>query len=914
MDQPAGRRLGGAPPATAAVVGRRPTLSQRIDSTANLSASAGYNSLHPQFAQELKPVPQSAIYRRSFSYVAQTGLLAAIYFTVAKISLLLAIPPGYASAVWPPSGLAVAAILLAGNRMWPGIWLGAALANLTVQSSIGTAFLIGTGNALEAVVAAALVLRFIGLPRRFERGEDVFKFVVAAAIASMVAATIGVSGIALAGNMTAIDFANNWRTWWQGDVAGMLVVAPMILFWTAAPSRAMSTSKKFEATAFALTLAIAGYIVFGSGMSLTGYSPALLLLTFPLIIWAALRFDQLEVAAAINALCAIAVVYTIIGRGPFVAPSVNASLLLLLAFVSIVAITGLVLSAVVGQYRRATEALRQAHDELELRVSVRTHELEQANRALQQDIAVRSRLEDDLKRSEEKFRLLVEGIRDYAIFMLDPQGRVASWNAGAESIKGYRADEIIGQHFSRFYPPDAIASRFPQRELEVAAHIGRFVDEGWRVRKDGTTFWANVTITALYDPSHKLRGFAKVTRDMSESRRVEALEHSQRRMSEFLAMLGHELRNPLAPIRNALDVMRLRTGDPAAQEWARSIIDRQLTQLTRLVDDLLDVGRISSGKIALHREPIDINAAVQRAIEAIRPLADAASHALEVRLPSEPLMVDGDLTRLSQVVLNLLTNAIKYTPSSGRITVEAAREGDMAAVHVRDTGIGMPAELIPKVFDLFVQGERSLDRSEGGLGVGLTLVNRLVTLLGGTVSAHSEGRGQGSEFVIRLPALLDVPPPREVEAGRRPASPTHRHRVLVVDDNRDSADTLAALLEAWGHEVRTFYDGPSALEAAAEFDPDIALLDIGLPKMSGYEVAGRLRQSAKGSMILVAFTGYGQDEDRRRVREAGFDYHLVKPLEAAALERILDSIGTAAAPSLAADRAGAKSTAPITRS
>ncbi|HEY2863440.1 MAG TPA: MASE1 domain-containing protein [Casimicrobiaceae bacterium] len=841
-------------------------------------------------------MPQFAIYRRSFSYVGQTGLLAAIYFTVAKISLLLAIPPGYAAAVWPPSGLAVAAILLAGSRMWPGIWLGAALANLTVQSSIGTAVLIGTGNALEALVAAALILKFIGLPRRFERGEDVFKFVAAAVVASTVAATIGVSGIALTGTMTAVDFADNWRTWWQGDVAGIIVVAPLLLFWTAAPS--MSTSKKFEATAFALVLAIAGYIVFGSGMSLMGFSPALLLLTFPLIIWAALRFDQLEVAAAINALCAIAIVYTIVGRGPFVAPSVNASLLLLLAFVSIVAITGLVLSAVVGQYRRATMALRQAHDELELRVSVRTHELGEANRSLQRDIAVRSRIEEDLKRSEEKFRLLVEGIRDYAIFMLDPEGRVASWNAGAESIKGYRADEIIGQHFSRFYPPDAIASRFPHRELEVAAHTGRFEDEGWRVRKDGTTFWANVTITALFDPNRKLRGFAKVTRDMTQRRRVEALEHSERRMSEFLAMLGHELRNPLAPIRNAIDVMRLRADDPAAQEWARSVIDRQLIQLTRLVDDLLDVGRISSGKIVLHREPIELNAAVQRAVEASRPVADASGHTLVVRLSSEPLAVDGDLTRLSQAVLNLLTNAIKYTPSGGRITVEAAREGNMAAVRVRDTGIGMSAELIPNVFDLFVQGERSLDRSEGGLGVGLTLVNRLVTLHGGTVSAYSEGRGRGSEFVIRLPALAEAPLPREVVAAREAASATHRRRVLVVDDNRDSADTLAALLEAWGHEVRTFYDGPSALEGATEFEPDVVLLDIGLPKMSGYEVAGHLRQSANRSMILVAFTGYGQDEDRRRVREAGFDYHLVKPLEVAALERILDSVVTAAAPGL----------------
>ena len=834
---------------------------------------------------------QLAISRGPFSYAAHVGLLAALYFTVAKLSLLLAIPPGYATAVWPPSGVAVAAILLAGYRLWPGIWLGATLANLTVQASGVAAVLIGTGNALEALVGATLIQRFIGLPHRFESGEDVFKFVAIAAGASMAAATIGVSGIVIAGAMSLVDFANNWWTWWQGDATGIIVVTPLILFWTARPSRALSMPKKVETTGFALVLAAAGYVVFGSGMTSLGFSPALLLLTFPLIIWAALRFEQLEVAAAIAALCAIAIVYTIVGSGPFVSRSVNASLLLLLAFISIVAVTGLVLSAVVGQRRRAMEALHQARDNLELRVSMRTQELEQANRALRQDIVMRTKLEDELRRSEEKFRLLVGGIRDYAVFMLDPEGNVASWNAGAEQIKGYKAEEIIGQHFSRFYPAEALERGFPQMELETAARVGRFEDEGWRVRKDGTTFWANVIITALFDSEHRLRGFAKVTRDMTERRRIEALEHGERRMNEFLAMLGHELRNPLAPIRNALDLMRLQSAGDATQDWARSVIDRQLTQLTRLVDDLLDVGRITSGKIALHKEPVEINAAVQRAVEASRPLADASRHTLEVRPSPKPLSVDGDLTRLSQAVLNLLTNAIKYTPPGGRIEVDVAREGDLAVVRVKDTGIGMSPELIPTVFDLFVQGERSLDRSEGGLGIGLTLVKRLVALHGGTVSAHSEGPGRGSEFAIFIPALAQSSAPSEPAPVAPIASPRRRSRVMVVDDNRDSADTLAALLDAWGHEVRTLYDGPSALAAAAEFQPNVVLLDIGLPKMNGYEVAAQMRKSPNGrSMILVAFTGYGQDEDRRRVREAGFDHHLVKPLEPAALEKILDSV------------------------
>ena len=839
---------------------------------------------------------QIAISERPFRYAVQVGVLAVLYFAAAKISLLLAIPPGYATAVWPPSGVAVAAVLLAGNRMWPGVWLGAALANLAVQASGVAALLLGTGNALEALVAAALIRRLIGIPVRFESGEDVFKFVAAAAVGATVAATIGVSAIALVGAKPLADFAINWWTWWQGDLTGIIVFAPLILFWTARPSRRVSSSKKIEATLFAVVLAAAGYIFFGSGTTSLGISPALLLLTFPLIIWAALRFEQLEVSAAITALCAIAIVYTIVGRGPFASSSVNASLLLLLAFVSIVAVTGLVLSAVVGQRRRAREALQQARDDLELRVSLRTQELEEANQSLRQDIVVRTKLEDELRRSEEKFRLLVGGIRDYAVFMLDPEGRIATWNEGAEAIKGYKAEEIIGEHFSRFYPQEAIDARFPQMELEVAARVGRFEDEGWRLRKDGSAFWANVIITALFDSNGKLRGFAKVTRDMTERRRVVALEESERKMNEFLAMLGHELRNPLAPIRNALDLMRIQANGDSRLEWARSVIDRQLTQLTRLVDDLLDVGRISSGKIALRKEPIEINAAVQRAVEASRPLADASRHTLEVRLSPEPLSVDGDLIRLAQVVLNLLTNAIKYTQAGGRIEVDVAREGAFAVVRVKDTGIGMSPELMPKVFDLFVQGERSLDRSEGGLGIGLTLVKRLVSLHGGTVSAHSDGPGRGSEFAISLPALAQSAEPKKVESVASGAAAHRRSRVLVVDDNRDSADTLAALLEAWGHDVRTLYDGPSAIAAVAEFKPNVVLLDIGLPKMNGYEVAAQLRQLAnRRPLILVAFTGYGQDEDRRRVREAGFDYHLVKPLEPAELEKILDSVTVDAA-------------------
>lgn len=825
------------------------------------------------------------------SYVGLISIVAALYFAAAKLSLMLAIPPGYATAVWPPAGLALAAVLLAGNRVLPGIWLGAALANVTVQSSALAAVFIGTGNTLEAVVGASLIRHFIGVPRRFERGEDVFKFVGLVAIASLVAATIGVLSIVATVAIPWADFPAHWWTWWQGDATGIIIVTPLILLWTDAPPEARPLSRKLEATGFALGLVLAAYAVVGTDViaGTHGPSPLLLFLSFPFIIWAAFRFDEREVAATIAALCAIAIASTIIGHDPLSSDSINRSLLLLLAFIGIAAVTGLVLSAVVYERRQAADALRQAHDGLARGVAERTRALEEANQALQRDIAVRSKLEEEFKRSEEKFRLMVEGIRDYAIFMLEPDGKVASWNAGAEKIKGYKAEEIIGQHFSRFYPQEALDRNYPQYELQIATKHGRFEDEGWRLRKDGTAFWANVIITALRDGEGRLRGFAKVTRDMSERKRVEALERGEQEMTEFLAMLAHELRNPLAPIRNALDLMRIKSAGDSTQEWSRNVIDRQLAQLTRLVDDLLDVGRITSGKIALHKEPVEIDAAVLRAVESVQPLADARRHTLEVRLARDPLLVDGDLARLSQVVLNLLNNAIKYTPDGGRIEVEATREADLAVVRVKDTGIGISADLISRVFDLFVQGERTLDRAEGGLGIGLTLVKRLVALHGGDILALSEGRGRGSEFVIRLPALA-----RKTAKGRaRPAAPTLEprvpKRVLVVDDNRDSADTITALLLAWGHEARTLYDAESVISVVTEFQPDVVVLDIGLPKVNGYDLARQLRQSGR-HIVLVAFTGYGQDDDRRRVREAGFDHHLLKPLEPEALAKIIDAV------------------------
>jgi PAS domain S-box-containing protein len=507
------------------------------------------------------------------------------------------------------------------------------------------------------------------------------------------------------------------------------------------------------------------------------------------------------------------------------------------------------------------------------------------------DLTDRRRQEEAVRQSEELFRLMVEGVRDYAIFMLDPDGYIMTWNAGAERIKGYTAGEIIGQHFSRFYPPDALARRWPEHELKVARAEGRFEEEGWRLRKDGTPFWANVVITSLYDREGRLRGFAKVTRDLTDRKRIEALEHAERQMNEFLAMLGHELRNPLAPIRNAVAMMQTRELSESNLRWASDVIDRQVTHLARLVDDLLDVSRITSGKITLRKEPLALTPLVAATAEASRPLIEERKHAFETALPAEPLLVAGDPTRLSQILLNLLNNAAKYTPEGGhiRLAVETGEGGREAVIRVQDTGIGIPVDLLPKVFDLFAQGERALDRTEGGLGIGLTLVRQLVQMHGGSVEVHSAGPGRGSEFIVRLP-LLAVQPSADAPSvqNQENASRSGSRRVLVVDDNRDAVESMALLLEVWGHEVRTAYDGPAALALAAEYRPDVVLLDIGLPGMNGYEVAQRLRElPGLEKALLVAVTGYGQESDRQRARKAGFDRHLVKPVDPGALQNLL---------------------------
>ena len=506
--------------------------------------------------------------------------------------------------------------------------------------------------------------------------------------------------------------------------------------------------------------------------------------------------------------------------------------------------------------------------------------------------ALEGREHASLRDSEKSFRLLVEAVKDYAIFMLDPEGNVVSWNPGAERIKGYTAREIVGRHFSTFYTAEDRARGLPAQVLAIAVAEGRFEDEGWRVRKDGTRFWASVVLTPIRDKNGHLRGFGKITRDLTARKQMDALRERQGQLKEFLAMLCHELRNPLAPIVNALALIRNASSEE--QSALLDVIERQTSQVIRLVDDLVDVNRVTRGKVTLKREVADLGNLVSQAMETCRPLIDERRHTVELCLSSKPLPVHVDATRIIQAAVNLLTNAAKYTPRGGRISVSTDSDNDRAVLRVRDSGVGIPAPLLPKIFDLFVQGERPLDRPEGGLGIGLTLVRQIIELHGGSVSAFSEGANRGSEFIACLPlAVADsLAAASKPEAEPEPTLARTRRRLLLVEDNRDSAATLASLLEIAGHEVRVIHDGRHALPISLDYRPQAVVMDIGVPGLNGYEVARQFRASLELARIpLIALTGYGDDSARQEARDAGFDHYLVKPVEPSSLMTIIDQLG-----------------------
>jgi two-component system, chemotaxis family, CheB/CheR fusion protein len=515
---------------------------------------------------------------------------------------------------------------------------------------------------------------------------------------------------------------------------------------------------------------------------------------------------------------------------------------------------------------------------------------EQRARKLQQHEEELQRRRAELATAEElraRLAAIVESSDD-AIISKDLQGVVTSWNGGAERLFGYTAAEAIGRPITIIIPADRLHEEQTILErLKRGEPIEHF--ETTRVRKGGTTIEVSLTVSPIRDDSGRVIGASKTARDITERKRAdEELREADRRKSEFLAILAHELRNPLAPIRNALEILRLTLDDGKVERPEMAVLDRQVGHVVRLVDDLLDLSRVSRGRIELRREVVELTSVVNDAVEAVRPLCAEMDHELTVTLAPQRTYVNADPLRLVQALSNLLNNACKFTDRGGRIRVIVDRKGTEAVIRVQDTGVGIAAEQLSRIFEMFAQVDASLERARGGLGIGLTLVRYLVEAHEGTVEAHSAGVGQGSEFIVRLPV---VPRPRPSVSpdpvGTKDAGMLRR-RILVVDDNRDATETLARVLELGGHEVHTAHDGLEAVDVAAELQPDAVLLDIGLPKLNGYDAARRIREQPGGKdVFLVALTGWGQPEDRRRAQDAGFDAHLVKPVDHAHLAKLL---------------------------
>jgi signal transduction histidine kinase len=655
--------------------------------------------------------------------------LAFTYFLAGKLGLHFAFVHASASAVWPPTGIALAAMLLLGQRSWPAIFAGAFFVNLTTSGAVASSLLISIGNTLEAAVGAALVARYAGGARAFDRASTFLRFVLLGGmLGTAVSATVGTTALLVSGEAAWGASRAIWLTWWLGDLAGALIVTPVLVLWSTRGEFEVLRAQRFEAALLLMVVVATGMLVFAHN-ELSRYP--LPFLCIPPLIWAAFSFGQREVATSVALLSAVATWNTVHGSGPFATGSHNESLLLLQAFMVTTGLLTMPVAALVWE-RKAVERERT---------------------------------------------LLLE------------------------------------------------RERMARAEAEMASHA----------------------------------------RD------------------EFLAMLSHELRNPLAAIANAAQVLSTPSTPEQYAATAVDIVQRQTRHLRRLIDDLLDIVRVASGKILLVPENLDLGNIVQGCRTLLHGAGRLEQH--RVTLDIAPAPVSGDPARLTQVVDNLLTNAIKYTPPGGEINIRVWSERDEVVLSVRDNGAGMTPDLLPRVFDLFTQGPRTLDRAQGGLGLGLALSQRIVLAHGGRIVATSPGPGLGSTFTVHLPRGVST---EAVERVERPEDPSvvPRRRILIVEDNADAREALRLQLTIAGHDVHEAGSGYEGVEVAVRVRPDVVLLDIGLPGLDGYQVAERLR-AASGSLRIIAVTGYGQPEDRERARNAGIDHVLVKPVESTELARLL---------------------------
>jgi PAS domain S-box-containing protein len=955
-------------------------MQKTSDSTGSSSASAGGN------------LSVDATRKSLLTQLIAIVVIAAVYFGAARLGLAFAILHSNVSPVWPPTGIAIAAVLLLGKRVWPGIFLGALLANLAAPLTLPAALGIAVGNTLEALLVQ-LVLQRLSFDLSFARARDVLKFVIAAVTCTTVSATIGTLSLSLSGSAAWALFESLWLTWWLGDLAGAVTFAPFFLSWFHRRGLRLEGLRSVETALMAVLLTLAALATFGvSGTSRLQYYP-LARLMIPFLLWASFRLDHRGVTLAILLQSASAVWGTITGVGPFQADNTNDSLIILQLFVSTNAVTFLFLASVIEERRKAEKTLQAREAELQLITDTTPVMLTRCGRDLRYifvnrayakmlgrepneiigkpivdvigaegmesigpyvervlrgeqveyeqevpfkdigsrflravyrpdldpngkstgwiasivDITERRRAQLRADKALQQLASIVENTDD-AIIGSDLNGLVTSWNAAAERLYGYTSEEMIGNPLSILIPIDR-----PDEEPDILERLrrGQSIDHYETVRraKDGRLIQVSLTASPIKDAGGNVIGYSKIARDITERVQAEAereallrsehearaqAEEANRVKDEFLAVLSHELRTPLNAILGWASLLRGGKLDAAQAERAMEIVERNAIAQSSLIEGVLDVSRIVTGKLQLDVRPLHLSGVIQAAVDSIRPAADAKNMNLRIVSDKQEPLVRGDATRLQQVIWNLLSNAVKFSPPGDEITVRVGMADSEVEISIQDNGHGIAPEFLPHVFDRFRQADPSTTRKHGGLGLGLAIVKHLVDLHGGTVRVESEGIGKGATFKVRLKpidkvegvsaglastVLLDAISDRTTLSGLK---------ILVVDDHEDGRDVLTEMLSMCNADVRAAGSAVEALTLVRDWRPEVVVSDISMPGVDGYTFIRQLRALDEDRAIpAIAVTAHALAEDRERAFKAGFQNHIAKPVK---LSELIQSI------------------------